>query len=371
MNLRSQLVLALWGSVLIPTVVGALGAWWVLGSSTAFESVLVVFFVAGMLGGVFATFASILFSPQIGKPIRAAMEAADRIAAGTRSVRIDTEAGGEAGRLVLAFNRMARELDAAEAKLRKSERIAVWRDIARQMAHEIKNPLTPIQMGVEMLRKAKERNLPEFDLIFEEQTVIVLEEVNRLRRLVESFSRFARAPRPRPMPMEVHAVIEYVVSMHAQADAEVTGEVDEHVKSIRADREQILQVLMNLVQNAVLAASERASNHPQQGPAAVHVSARLIADLAMVVIDVEDNGGGVDDAVRERLFEPYVSTRRGTGGTGLGLAIAWRIVNEHGGSLLFESSNQGTRFTVQLPIAGPGESDATQESDERALAANV
>ena len=128
---------------------------------------------------------------------------------------------------------------------------------------------------------------------------------------------------------------------------------------------------MNLVQNAVLAASERASEHPDRGPAAVHVSARLSAELAMVVIDVEDNGGGVDESVRERLFEPYVSTRRGNGGTGLGLAIAWRIVNEHGGSLLFESSREGTRFTVQLPVAGPSESDATQESDERALAANV
>lgn len=360
MNLRSQLVLALWGSVLIPTLVGAFGAWWVLGSSTAFESVLAVMFTAGMLGGIFATIASVRFAPQIGKPIRAAMEAADRIAAGTRSVRIDTEAGGEAGRLVLAFNRMARELDAAEAKLRKAERIAAWRDIARQMAHEIKNPLTPIQMGVEMLRKAKERELEDFDAMFDEQTTIVLEEVSRLRRLVESFSRFARAPRPRPLPMDVHSVVEHVVSMHAQAEAEVTGEVEEHVKSIRADREQVLQVLMNLVQNAVIAASEREKQTPAKGPAAVHVSARLTTD-AMLVIDVEDNGAGVDPSIQERLFEPYVTTRKTSGGSGLGLAIAWRIVNEHGGSLSCESSTEGTRFTVLLPVAGPAEIEPTQE----------
>jgi nitrogen fixation/metabolism regulation signal transduction histidine kinase len=365
MSLRLQLVFALWASVLIPTTVGVVGSWSALGNTRAFESVLSVLFVAAMLGGVFATLASLRFTPQIGAPIRAAMEAADRIAAGTRSVRIDTEAGGEAGRLVQAFNHMARELDAAESKLRKAERIAVWRDIARQMAHEIKNPLTPIQMGVEMLRKAKERQLPEFDLIFDEQTSIVLEEVNRLRRLVESFSRFARAPRPRAMPMDVHSVIEHVVSMHSHAEAEVTGEVEESVRSIRADREQVLQVLVNLVQNAVTAASERAQQHPDNTPAAVHVSARLDG-TELLVIDVADNGGGIDPSIHSRVFEPYVTTRKGAGGTGLGLAIAWRIVHEHGGSLLFESSPEGTRFSVRLPVAGPQETDATQESDERA-----
>jgi nitrogen fixation/metabolism regulation signal transduction histidine kinase len=280
------------------------------------------------------------------------MEAADRIAAGTRSVHIDTEAGGEAGRLVHAFNRMARELDAAESRLRRAERLAAWRDIARQMAHEIKNPLTPIQMAIELLRKAKERRLDGFDELFDEQSTIVLEEVARLRRLVENFSRFARAPKPMPAPTSVRALVEHVVSMYTHSDAEVTGEADSALKDIRADREQLTQVLVNLVQNAVFASAQRAARSPQSGPAAVHVSARR-EGADRVVISVEDNGAGIDPSIRDQLFEPYVTTKKGQGGTGLGLAIAWRIVHEHEGTLTVETSPEGTRFDVTLPIAGP------------------
>lgn len=364
MNLRARLVLALWLCVIVPTVGVALGAWWLLArpgahvavhASEVFEPMMLAIVGAALFGGAVATGLAALLAPAVSKPIRAAMEAADRIAAGTRSVHIDTEVGGEAGRLVHAFNRMARELDAAESRLRRAERIAAWRDIARQMAHEIKNPLTPIQMAVELLRKAKARQLEEFDELFDEQTTIVLEEVNRLRRLVENFSRFARAPKPMPSPMSVSALVEHVVSMHAHADAEVTGEADSGLKDIRADREQLTQVLVNLVQNAVFAAAQRATKSPESAqsvPAAVHVSARRDG-AGHVVISVEDNGAGIDPSIRDQLFEPYVTTKKGQGGTGLGLAIAWRIVHEHEGTLTVESSPEGTRFDITLPVQGP------------------
>jgi nitrogen fixation/metabolism regulation signal transduction histidine kinase len=376
MNLRARLVLALWLCVLVPTSGAALGAWWLLArpgarsailAHQAFEPMMFAILGAALVGGAVATTLAVLLAPSVARPIRAAMEAADRIAAGTRSVRIDTEAGGEAGRLVQAFNRMARELDAAESRLRRAERLAAWRDIARQMAHEIKNPLTPIQMGVELLRKARARKLDGFDELFDEQTTIVLEEVARLRRLVENFSRFARAPKPMPAPTNLAALIEHVVSMHAHGDVEVTGEVDERLPEILADREQLTQVLVNLVQNAVFAASQRAQRAPEKGPAAVHVSA-LRQGRDRVVIAVEDNGAGIDPAIKDQLFEPYVTTKKGQGGTGLGLAIAWRIVHEHEGALSFESSSEGTRFDIALPIAGPtrGESNTTTiEGHER------
>lgn len=372
MNLRARLVLALWLCVLVPVGGVALGAWWLLarpGAHTtipahqAFEPMVLTIIGALLLGGAVATALAVLLAPAVAKPIRAAMEAADRIAAGTRSVQIDTEAGGEAGRLVQAFNRMARELDAAESRLRRAERLAAWRDIARQMAHEIKNPLTPIQMAVELLRKAKARNLEGFDELFDEQTTIVLEEVARLRRLVENFSRFARAPKPMPSPMEVSSLVEHVVSMHAHGEAEVTGEAEAHLPSIRADREQLTQVLVNLVQNAVFASAQRAGRAPNKGPAAVHVSARR--DGARVVISVEDNGSGIDASVRDQLFEPYVTTKKGQGGTGLGLAIAWRIVHEHDGALTVETSPEGTRFDIALPIAGPTRSESNTTTIER------
>jgi nitrogen fixation/metabolism regulation signal transduction histidine kinase len=372
MNLRARLVLALWLCVIVPTVGAGLGAWWLLarpGAHSAvhahevFEPMMLAIVGAALLGGAVATGLAALLAPAVSKPIRAAMDAADLIAAGTRSVHIDTEAGGEAGRLVQAFNRMARELDAAEARLRRAERLAAWRDIARQMAHEIKNPLTPIQMAVELLRKAKARQLEGFDELFDEQSTIVLEEVARLRRLVENFSRFARAPKPMPAPMEVSALLEHVVSMHAHAEAEVTGEAENSLSSIRADREQLTQVLVNIVQNAIFAAAQRASRQLNATPAAVHVSARR-EGADRVVISVEDNGSGIDPSIRDQLFDPYVTTKKGQGGTGLGLAIAWRIVHEHEGALTVESSPEGTRFDITLPVAGPtrAESNTTEHS---------
>jgi len=253
-------------------------------------------------------------------------------------------------------------LDAADKKLRRAERIAAWRDIARQMAHEIKNPLTPIQMAVEMLRKARERHLPDFDALFDEQTRIVLEEVARLRRLVENFSRFARAPKVRPEPVQLEELVAHVVGLHAaRDDVEVTGEAAAGLPMIRADREQLTQVLVNIVANGCHFAAERAISDPDRGPAAVHVAASAV-DHERVIITVEDNGPGIPEAILPRLFEPYTTTR--AGGTGLGLAIAFRIVNEHGGTLAVDSSPQGTRFEIQLPIAGPTVPDVTLDTHD-------
>jgi nitrogen fixation/metabolism regulation signal transduction histidine kinase len=257
---------------------------------------------------------------------------------------------------------MARNLDAAETRLRRAERVAAWRDIARQMAHEIKNPLTPIQMAVEMLRKARERNLPDFEELFDEQTRIVLEEVARLRRLVENFSRFARAPKPRPEPLQIADVIGHVTSLQSQATkAEITAEVEPEIPALRADREQLTQVLMNLVANASLAAEERAAREKPGFIAAVHVSVRNLRD-GRIAIDVDDNGAGIDPAVLERLYEPYVTTRQGRGGTGLGLAITHRIVTDHSGTISAETSPEGTRFEVVLPLSGP--QDITLDSGD-------
>jgi nitrogen fixation/metabolism regulation signal transduction histidine kinase len=335
-----------------------------LGEATALWGLAAVF------GASIAVLFAVLLAPSMTRPVSEVAAAVERIALGTRSIKLDTQAGGEAGKLVQAFNRMARNLDAAEDRLRRAERLAAWRDIARQMAHEIKNPLTPIQMAVEMLRKARARNLPDFDQLFDEETRIVLEEVARLRRLVENFSRFARAPKPRPEPLHLEDVVAHVVGLHAGASgAEVTGEAEDHLPVVRADREQLTQVLMNLVANACFAAEERARNVGGGAIAAVHVSARDLHD-GRVAFAVEDNGAGIDPSVLARLFEPYVTTRAGAGGTGLGLAVVERIVHEHGGSVTAETSPEGTRFEVVLPVQGPPATEVTLDSQDRPLRAS-
>jgi nitrogen fixation/metabolism regulation signal transduction histidine kinase len=369
LSLRTRLLLALLACAALPvTGVGLLARAMLAQDLARARTAAAAAALAAVFGASIAVLLAVLLAPAVTRPVSAVADAVERIGQGARSLKLDTRAGGEAGKLVAAFNRMARNLDEAEARLRRAERIAAWRDIARQMAHEIKNPLTPIQMAVEMLRKARERNLPDFDALFDEETRIVLEEVARLRRLVENFSRFARAPKPRPEPVNVTDVVAHVVGLQATAGtAEVTGEAEPELPVIRADREQLTQVLVNLVANACFAAEERARKSPEKGPAAVHVSARNLGD-GQVAITVEDNGGGIDPTVMSRLFEPYVTTKQGQGGTGLGLAVVYRIVHDHGGSVTAETSPEGTRFEVVLPVEGPRAADLqTLDSEDRPL----
>ncbi len=280
-------------------------------------------------------------------------EAAERVAQGERGVRVSL--GGDdadAQRLAVAFNRMTDALAVAEKRSRRAERLAAWRDIARQMAHEIKNPLTPIRLAVESLRKARVRDPQLFEELFEEETAIVLEEVERLRRLLDAFSQFARMPRPRPEPVDVGELLRHVTDLHRASTAVVRCELEADLPTLRADRDQLTQVLINLVGNAVFAVDERVARDPALGAAWVRVAAEYPGERTLK-LTVEDNGGGIDESVMARLYEPYVTTRQGRGGTGLGLAIAYRIVTEHQGTMVVETGSTGTRFILELPLAGP------------------
>lgn len=237
------------------------------------------------------------------------------------------------------------DLAGAQKRLLRAERIAAWRDIAQRIAHEVKNPLSPIQVSIETLRKTKERGHPDWNDIFEESTTTILEEVEHLRRIVTEFSNFARLPSPRPAPMDVSETVTHLVSLHQGGAIPVTAGALVH-DAVRVDRGQITQVLVNLVKNAVEAAAE------------AHMAGGGRVEISMekrdtgVSIHVDDNGRGVPEAARVRIFEPYHSTK--TAGTGLGLAIAHRIVEDHGGELdVTTSPLGGARFSIHLTTEGP------------------
>jgi nitrogen fixation/metabolism regulation signal transduction histidine kinase len=309
-----------------------------------------LFLAAALVAVLAALLLAVLVAPPLARPIREVAEAADRLARGDRAVHLREGVGGEVGRLVAAFNQMTRAVDEAEGRLRRAERMAAWRDMARQMAHEIKNPLTPIRMAVELLRKARERALPDFDELFEEETRVVLDEVARLRRLVEDFSRFARAPRPRPEALDVRELLAHVAELHGAQKARVTVRFEGEPGDLRGDRDQLTQVLLNLVSNGCIAAEERAQGDPA-GPAPEVRVTSSVGGPGRLRWTVWDNGAGIPASVRDRLFEPYVTTRKG--GTGLGLAITYRIVTDHGGTLTARSDTSGTTFVVELPREGP------------------
>lgn len=240
-----------------------------------------------------------------------------------------------------AFNRMTRDLRDAREELRQTERIAAWQEIAKSLAHELKNPLSPIRLSIETLRKARERSHEDFDAMFDESTKTILQEVERLRNIVDEFSRFARLPAPKRRPTDLREVAAQAASLHAEGDAPVTADLPDAPVEALVDADQITQVLHNLLQNARDAAREA---HPSGGGA---VTLRLRENAGAVTIEVQDNGAGISASETVAIFEPYYTRKHG--GTGLGLAITQRIVTEHGGRIDVESRVGTTMFTVVLP----------------------
>lgn len=275
---------------------------------------------------------------RIARPVGALARGARAIAAGELGHQVDVRASGEIAALVEAFNAMSRDLKSTTERAAMAERVAAWQGVARRLAHEIKNPLTPIRMSVETLLAAHRAQRPDFDEIFLESSRAVLEEVERLRRIVDEFSKFARLPKPQLAELDLAELASTVLSIYSSPPEGIRIERElEPGLLVQADRDQLTQVLINLVTNA-----EQAM--PQGG--CIRVRARAV-ERGQVALEVEDEGPGVRPEDRPGLFEPYFTTKEG--GTGLGLAIALRIAQEHGGRL--EELGQGgggARFRLTL-----------------------
>ncbi len=276
------------------------------------------------------------------------------LAAQTREVMRGTpkpvrgRGGRELKQLASTFNRAIDELTAMRKRLARTERIAARREVARQVAHEIKNPLAPIRAAVETLRRLRDRDSPQFDAYFDEATRTVLAEVHRIKKIVGEFTKFARMPPPKFERVDMVELAQGVVSLHDQLDDSQGPRVHLHsetIPQVMADPDQMVQVLTNLVQNGLEAAA-LVQDEPQVDVRLSRVGERELR------IEVRDNGPGVDPSVRERLFEPYVSTK--SEGTGLGLAIVQTILHEHGGEICcLDEGARATVFEITLPIDGP------------------
>ena len=273
----------------------------------------------------------------------------DRVVTGAQAAargdldhRVPVTSKDEVGEVAAAFNLMMEDLRTAEERLVIAERIAAWQEIARRLAHEIKNPLTPIQMAMDNLRKTWRKQHPSFAEILEESTATVLEEADRLRRIVTEFSDFARMPKPDLEPLELGEVVSAALALY-QGESPVEHKATP-VPPIEADRGQMNQVLLNLVENA------RDAIAGKDGGKVVVTTRRGDAGDRVELI-VEDNGPGVPPELRDRVFTPYFTTKQGRGGTGLGLAIVHRIISDHGGRVVIGAvPTGGARITVELPI---------------------
>jgi len=275
-----------------------------------------------------------------------------RVAAGDPLARAPELGPDELGLLASDLNAMLDRLERAQNKLAYLQRIGAWQDMARRIAHEIKNPLTPIQLAVQQLREKDPGTDERFSRLLSDSVEIIEDEIEGLRRMVTSFSQFAKVPEVVLEPVDLRRLVAEFERAYGhlseRTDDRLEVDVDdtfdgEAVHRVRADRQLLKQVLVNLVENANLSARERGEQ-----PVVVRVGLRATKAGAEIV--VEDNGPGVPDARRERVFEPYETTR--AHGTGLGLAIVKKVVLDHGGEIWVGHSERlgGAAFTLRIPL---------------------
>jgi two-component system nitrogen regulation sensor histidine kinase NtrY len=223
----------------------------------------------------------------------------------------------------------------------RAQKVAAWREVARRLAHEIKNPLTPIQLSAERMRRHFSEAPQGTRALVDECTTAIVAEVESLKGLVDEFSQFARMPAPRAVPTDLHALLEDALSLYRGLFAEVLIRLHgaPSLPKVMVDPEQMRRVIINLVDNAIEAMDRRG---------AIDVETQHDSANNLVRIVIADNGPGIPLAERDKLFLPYYSTKKR--GSGLGLAIVRRIVAEHGGSIdLADNTPTGTRFAIELP----------------------
>jgi two-component system nitrogen regulation sensor histidine kinase NtrY len=224
--------------------------------------------------------------------------------------------------------------------LLRAQKAAAWQEVARRIAHEIKNPLTPIQLAAQRLRKKLLARAPDLDQVVLEATASIENEVRGLKDLVDEFSRFARMPEIRPEPVEFDQVVESVLRLYRDLPGirwEV--ELDPRVGWVRVDAQQMRRALINLVDNAIAAVD---------GQGTVRIGTRALGGKGVVRIEVADSGPGIPPEDRDKMFVPYFSTKKR--GTGLGLAIVHKVVSDHQGTIRVEdNAPRGARFVIDIP----------------------
>lgn len=227
--------------------------------------------------------------------------------------------------------------------IEKAQRMAAWREVARRIAHEVKNPLTPIQLSAQRLKKKYERNLAEEDVgVFRECTEMIIKQVEELKQLVNEFSNFARMPAANPVPADIRKIIEEALSLYKEAhrNVELVFNDSQEVPIFNLDREQMKRVMINLIDNAIEATD---------GDGKIVIDLAYDDVLHMIRIEVADNGRGISPEHKMRLFEPYFSTKKQ--GTGLGLAIVNTVITDHNGFIRVQDNEpKGTRFIIELPV---------------------
>jgi signal transduction histidine kinase len=294
-------------------------------------------------------FVSILLSgwiaSRVTRPVEQLAAAARQVAEGNWKAQVELKSSDELGELAEAFNRMTRELGEQKEQLVQTERVAAWRELARRLAHELKNPLFPLQITVENLLRARQQGSEQFEEIFRESSATLLAEISNLKSIISRFSEFSKMPQPHFQPVHLNDSVRAVARLfQAQLENREKGtiecrmELDDQLPTVPADPDLIHRAISNLVLNAMDAM-------PNGGQLLVRTS----HDANAAYVEVADTGTGLTPEECARLFTPYYTSKQH--GTGLGLAIVQSVVSDHGGKISAESEpGRGTTFRIRLPI---------------------
>ena len=284
---------------------------------------------------------------RIADPVKRLTRATRQIGRGDFDARVAVQSADELQRLVEAFNRMATGLKAQRASLERTHRLEAWAEMARQVAHEIKNPLTPVQLSAEhLLRVHADRGKP-LTPVLERCVESILKQVRLLRQISSEFSSFAASPSAQPRPTALHELVDEVLDPYRlglQDRIELSADVPRSLPPVSVDRTLIARALTNIVENAL---------HAMPGRGSLMIAASQMPDAWQVRLVISDTGVGLDEDSRLRIFEPYFSTK--VTGTGLGMTIAKRNIELNGGTIEVQSERgRGTTVILSLPVEARG-----------------
>lgn len=301
---------------------------------------------------VAAVLVGLLLATRVARPIRSLAERADHISRERAGAAFEVvEEPDDVRRLERAFDRMVEAFGESERRRGTAERVAAWQEVARRVAHEVKNPLSPIRLAVENLRRARARSSEALAKAVDDEGGAILEEVESLKRLVDEFSSFARLPSPSIAACDPRRIVEQSLARLADRVGSLGVRVEtdfaEAPAVVHADAEQLGRALRNVLENA-LDAMEPVERRE------LRVALRTVAGGRGPVLEIRvaDSGIGLDEEGRRRLFEPYWTTKADRGGTGLGMAIVYRIAAEHDGTVEVDGApGRGAMVTLRIPCA--------------------
>lgn len=302
---------------------------------------LVTLIILNALSFIFSGAIAVALTGRITSSLELIGNKMKEVKIGSTNEVITWQRDDEVGLLVDEYNKMVKQLGRSAEALAKSEREGAWREMAKQVAHEIKNPLTPMKLSIQYLQRAMQENSPHAVELSKKLASTLIEQIDQLSKIASDFSQFANIENIKPEHFNMHTVIQNLVHLYkADTGININYTAETNEAEVYCDKTQINRLFTNLIKNAIEAYDE--TTVPD-------IDIRLFNHRRDVVIAIKDSGSGISEELRSKIFNPNFTTK--SSGTGLGLAICKAIVEKAGGKIWFTTSAEGTSFYVKLPLA--------------------